>query len=101
VVPGDAWSQQVTRAPEPGEARLELIAAEDAIVHNSWARSPADIKRKIGSSGHARDTSLRRYYWLRWRPAPFVWRAMRDFHPLFGSLWPRLARHQNAGVYAD
>lgn len=101
VVPGDVSSQQVTRAPEPGERRVELLAAGDAILHNSWARSPRAIARKIASSGHARDTSLTRYYWLRWRPTPVLWRVMRDFHPLFGSLWPRLARRPNRGVYGD
>lgn len=101
VVRGDASSEQVRRAPEPGEHRLELLSADDAILHNSWARSPRAIARKIASSGHARDTSLTRYYWVHWRPAPVLWRVMRDFHPLFGGLWPRLARRPNSGVFGD
>ncbi|WP_144276379.1 hypothetical protein [Demequina sp. NBRC 110053] len=100
-VAGDDRSIQVTRAEEPGESRARLLRHEDAIIHRSWARPARDIRRKIDSSGHARDTSLRRYYWMRWWPSPLLRPLMRDFHPLTGSLWPALVRHDRSGVFAD
>lgn len=67
------------------------ITHDQAIVHNSWGRSAADIRRKIRTWGHGAQLSGWRYYATRWLPAPIMWRRMRSFHPLYGDLWPRLA----------
>ena len=101
VVTGDDRSLQVTRPAGENETLMELLQPEDAILHNSWARAPQDVWRKVTSSGHARDYGLVRYYVTRWWPAPALWRVQRDLHPFSGGLWPALARRPNAGVYAD
>ncbi|MCA5892883.1 hypothetical protein LEP48_05875 [Isoptericola sp. NEAU-Y5] len=91
VVAGDERSLQVNRPAEPGETRLATLRPDQAIVHNSWARTPAQIRAKVSSWGHA-DASLGRYYWTVWWPAPLTWWLLRDFHPFSRGLWPRLAR---------
>lgn len=96
-----ASSMQVRSAPGEQEIRVEGFADEDAIVHNSWARSPEEIRRKIGSWGHAKDAHFGPYYWLRWWPVPLTWWAQWDFHPFQRGLWPRLRRLPNEGEVAD
>ncbi|HEX2856170.1 MAG TPA: hypothetical protein VHO26_01645 [Propionibacteriaceae bacterium] len=90
VVRGDDRSLQVRHAVAEGEVRDERLAEGDAIVHNSWARSPASIRRKLSTWGHA-SPRTRLYYLTRWLPAPVTWPVMRDFHPFSRQLWPRLA----------
>lgn len=90
VVAGDEHSLQVTRAAEPGELRAHLLASEDAALHFSWAGSAERIRTKVASWGHNQGLRTRAFYYLRWRPAPYVWRRMHDFHPFSGGLWPAL-----------
>lgn len=94
-------SIQLARSPEPDEHRFCVLDPDDAVVHNSWARSAGEIQRKVGSWGHARDINYRYYYWFRWWPAPVIWWATRNFHPFSRGLWPRLRRVRNVGWVAD
>lgn len=94
-------SIQLARPAAEDELRLTNLDEGDAIVHNSWARSPEEIRRKVGSWGHSGDTNFHRYYWFRWWPVPWIWRLLRNFHPFSKGLWPRLRRLPNAGVVAD
>ena len=91
VVRGDDRSLQVRHAVVAGELREERLSAGEAIVHNSWARSPANIRQKLSTWGHASGRRGDLYYLTRWLPAPLTWRLMRDFHPFSRELWPRLA----------
>lgn len=91
TVAGDDRSIEVRRPAEPRESRLATLRPDQAIVHNSWARTPAEIKEKVRSWGHANDASFGRYFWTVWWPAPVTWRLLRDFHPFSRGLWPRLA----------
>jgi len=91
VVRGDRTSLQVARPADQLEQRLELVSAEDAIWHNSWARPAAAVRSKLRSWGHANGVATWFYYYGTWLPAPLTWRALRDFHPLHAPLWPRLA----------
>ena len=91
IVRGDNRSLQISRPAEVGlEIREVLLDPEEAIVHNSWARSPANIRSKIRSWGHANGLRSWKYYAFRWSAAPYVWKGMRDFHPFAGGLWPAL-----------
>ncbi len=90
LVAGDTTSPAVRRAPEPGEERVVAATPHEAIVHNSWARGLRQVRAKVRGWGHARDVAGTRYVWLVWWPAPLTWRLLRDVHPLFGSVWPRL-----------
>lgn len=94
-------SLQLSRAPEPHEARAGGFDPADVIIHNSWARTPSEVRQKVASWGHAKDVHPGLYYWLRWWPAPALWWATRDFHPFSRGLWPRLRRIRNEGVVAD
>lgn len=69
VVRGDASSYQVVREPEPHEVRRELLDTDEVVVHNSWARSPASVRRKVASWGHNEGLRTASYYWVRWLPA--------------------------------
>ena len=90
-VSGDRTSLQLARPPEARERREVEVEADAAIVHNSWARRPAEVWRKTRSWGHAAGAKGVAYYLTRWLPAPLTWRRMRDFHPFASGLWPRLA----------
>lgn len=99
--PEASGSIQLSRPPGDSETRLMEFAADDAIVHNSWARSSREIRRKVASWGHAGDANFGVYYWLRWWPVPWMWWLIQDFHPFSRGLWPRLRRLPNAGLVAD
>lgn len=90
VVLGDRFSLQVRRPPEEGEHRAEILTQDAAIWHNSWARSPRAVRSKIASWGHNQGLKSWFYYYAMWLPAPLTWRALRNFHPLYPPLWPRL-----------
>ena len=90
VVDGDTRSPQLRQAPANGESRREGLTEGQVIMHNSWAKSPAEIWRKTRSWGHAAGLRGTVYYFTRWLPAPLTWRLMRDFHPFARGLWSRL-----------
>jgi hypothetical protein len=89
VVKGDSRSLQLTRPLEAGEVREERLSPNEAIFHNSWARSPVELMRKLASWSHS-GPSAWRHFFLRWLPSPLVWRRQRNLHPLFGPVWPSL-----------
>ena len=98
VVKGDDQSLQVRQSPAPGETRRELFNGKHAIVHNSWARSPASIRAKIASWGHNEGRKSKLFYYTRWLPAPRIWKLLRNFHPLAPDLWPRLKKSDLATI---
>jgi hypothetical protein len=89
VVKGDSRSIQLKRPLEAGEVREERLRSRQAIVHNSWARSPVELMSKLASWSHS-GASAWRHFFLHWLPSPFLWRRQRNVHPLFGSVWPAL-----------
>ena len=92
LVADDHSSLQIVRPAEPREHRWADLRHEEAIIHNSWARSPREIRQKIRSWGHSNGMRGEVYYWLRWYPSPFTWRLLRNLHPFARGLWPRLGR---------
>jgi hypothetical protein len=90
TVRGDTQSLQISRPTEPGEHRLEFCEPDEAIVHLSWVRTPAEIRSKIASWGHYEGWRSWRFYHVTWKSAPRVWRWLRDFHPFARGLWPAL-----------
>lgn len=89
VVRGDRSSLQLRREPELRERRCECLTPQDVILHNSWARPPRLLKRKLASWSHS-CSKVWWYYLTSWLPAKWRWRSMRDFHPFFGEIWPAL-----------
>jgi hypothetical protein len=96
VVKGDRQSLQVSRPTEPGEYRVEFCEADEAIVHFSWVRTPAEIRSKIASWGHFDGWRSWRFYHVYWKSAPLLWRWFTDFHPFARGLWPALRPAQVA-----
>ena len=95
VVKGDNRSLQLLRPCQQGEVRQEALESQHAIVHNSWAREPYEVARKLRSWSHA---SLRAwmYFGTTWLPSAWFWRVMTDLHPFFGAVWPALRICENA-----
>jgi hypothetical protein len=97
VVEGDTSSLQIRRLPAETEHRSVVLTPDQAIWHNSWARSPGITRRKIASWSHYEGLRSWVYYYTKWLPAPITWRALRRVHPfdratlsLEEALWPRL-----------
>ncbi len=90
VVRGDHRSLQITQANQNGETRWECLGQESAIVHNSWGRDAASIRSKIASWGHHEGWKTWMFYYLRWKPAPWLWFLTKNFHPFHPPLWPAL-----------
>lgn len=92
VVAGDDDSLQLTRDAAVGEDRSFTIDESQAILHNSWGRSPAVVRRKVRAWGHNNGWRTWRHYYLTWLPSRYLWRWQRDLHPFSDGLWPRLAK---------
>jgi hypothetical protein len=62
---------------------------EQVMWHNSWARSPRAVRRKVMSWGHG-GAEMLEYYDQVWLPSAESWAELRDIHPLQGPRWARL-----------
>jgi hypothetical protein len=92
VVRGDAASLQLSHRVAPGEERWVGLTHGQAVIHDSWARTPREIRQKTRSWGHASGWRGAVYYLAIWLPAPLTWRWLRDVHPFARGLWPRVQR---------
>jgi hypothetical protein len=90
VIDGDDRSLLVRREPAENEVRVVDLLEADAILHNSWARTPREVWSKTRSWGHYAGARGVVYYLRRWIPSVWLWRSMKDFHPFSSGLWPRL-----------
>lgn len=90
IVEGDTSSLQIQRPPMEGECRDYRITRESAIIHNSWAREPSSVWRKLRSWGHHDVKKLWVVYYVQWLISPLFWRTMADFHPFARGLWRSL-----------
>lgn len=90
VVEGDDQSVQLRRPVDRWEIRRGGVRPDQAIIHNSWGRTPRQVWQKIRSWGHASGLRGAMYYVVSWLPSPLTWRMMRDFHPFARGLWARL-----------
>jgi len=61
-----------------------------SILHQSWARNPAEIREKIDNWGHSDHFDREKYFsfWDKLDATNFP--AAKDFHPLHPVVWPRL-----------
>lgn len=67
-----------------------VIDSDFFMLHQSWARSEAEIKTKIENWSHAHDFDTRSFYdsWLACNEKNY--KRYNNFHPLHGPIWPRL-----------
>jgi hypothetical protein len=89
-VSGDTSSLQLNVGHTKGINVRADLQSRDAVVHNSWARSPKSVWRKVLSWSHHDGLKSLLYFLFIWLPAPILWRYLRDFHPFAKGLWPRL-----------
>lgn len=61
------------------------------IVHQSWARSEAEIQQKISNWGHINDFNQESFLrnWVGLNKENFT--SWKNFHPIAPNVWPRLA----------
>lgn len=60
------------------------------LIHQSWARTPAEIQQKITNWGHKNDFDVQKFY-EKWKDLEENnYKTYIDFHPLPGSFWGKL-----------
>jgi hypothetical protein len=92
AVAGDTSSIQLRREHTVGiEIRPEL-GPESAIIHNSWARSPRSVWKKVTSWSHSNGMKSWLYFFCVWLPSSVTWRLLLDIHPFARGLWPKLSQ---------
>jgi hypothetical protein len=72
-----------------GAALHHYVTPNNAILHISWVRSPEALKTKINAWGHSDQINPVEAY-DNWANSPENWRSMRNFHPMYAHIWPRL-----------
>lgn len=90
AVRGDRRSLHQQHARSEGELRIDSLEPSQAIIHNSWARSPSQLWHKTRSWGHHMPLKGPLYFGLVWYPSPLTWRVLHQVHPFSHGLWPRL-----------
>ncbi len=87
---GDTSSLQLKGCHIDGIQIRSTLDHSSAIVHNSWARSPKSVWRKVRSWGHNDGLKSLLYFVFTWLPSPVTWRYLRNIHPFAKGLWPKL-----------
>lgn len=68
----------------------EYLFWGDLVLHQSWARSPQEIRTKLNNWGHNTDFNIESYYNL-WNAADeFNCYCLKNFHPATPETWPEL-----------
>lgn len=62
----------------------------DLVLHQSWARTPEDIYMKLNNWSHKDDFNVQSFFKLWSAVDESNFYALRDFHPLTPTLWPKL-----------
>jgi hypothetical protein len=101
AVRGDTSSLQLRLEHTVGVTVHESLTDANVIIHNSWARSPKSVWRKISSWSHNNGYKSLFYFFLVWLPSPFTWRNIRNIHPFAQGLWPKLSIFNVEGVSSD
>lgn len=74
------------------------IYTDFVILHQSWARSQADIKSKIKNWGHKNDFDTNAYFGIWDSLNATNYTALRNFHPTQPTLWSSLSLVRANGV---
>ena len=84
-----------TNAPYYIYARIpawegKCLILDETVIHQSWARSKAELQQKLQNWGHANDFDSNAYLDF-WESVDLSnYRKIKDFHPLTPSAWTRL-----------
>jgi len=68
----------------------EHLYWDDLVLHQSWARTPAEIKLKLTNWGHKDDFNTTSLYKLWDAIDEFNYYCLSNFHPLSPRTWPKL-----------
>lgn len=63
---------------------------DDLVLHQSWARSPSEIKLKLDNWSHKNDFNTESFYKLWNAIDEFNYHYLINFHPLHPATWPKL-----------
>lgn len=74
------------------------IQTSFGVVHQSWARSPNEIRQKIDNWGHTHDFDIEGFYKLWATLDHFNYHELKNFHPMHSTLWPSLYYIESAGI---
>lgn len=83
----------ITNNPHYVKARNtnnQTIKVPEFAIHQSWARSYADIKEKLENWGHAGDFDRESYLNIWDAIDNKNYKYLANFHPIWPELWPRL-----------
>lgn len=67
------------------------LTRDNAVLHFSWAKSERRVREKIQTFAHAYDFDTELFLRL-WQDCSLNWRELRNFHPLYPAVWPRLSQ---------
>ncbi|WP_316741427.1 hypothetical protein [Pedobacter antarcticus] len=64
--------------------------SEDLVVHQSWARTPEEIRLKLNNWSHKHDFNTDSLYNLWNAVDQYNYRSLSNFHPFVNNSWPKL-----------
>ena len=67
-----------------------MCSSDLKIFHFSWGRTREELVQKVTNWGHAHDFDTARFLELWDRVDLTNYKTIRNFHPLYGPLWPGL-----------
>lgn len=74
------------------------ILTDFAILHQSWARDPAEIRQKLSNWGHVGDYNPEEFFALWENLSGENYTQLRNFHPIQAEVWSKLELIQSEGV---
>lgn len=86
-----SFATNLTRKYDLGRnIETNQIQTNFAVVHQSWARSEAEIRMKISNWGHKNDFNVEDFYqfWLALNERNYT--EFENFHPIYPEQWKRL-----------
>lgn len=67
-----------------------MVEWDDLVLHQSWARTTAEIQQKLDNWGHKDDFNTKSFFKLWYAIDEDNYNFIRDFHPLTQLTWPKL-----------
>ena len=85
-----ATNNPVYHVARNNQSGNEHLYWDDLVLHQSWARTPAEIKLKLTNWGHKDDFNTTSLYKLWDAIDEFNYYCLSNFHPLSPRTWPKL-----------
>lgn len=85
-----ATNNPVYHVARHNDSENQQVYWDDLVLHQSWARSPEEIYKKLTNWGHKDDFNTDSFYKLWNAIDEFNFYCLRNFHPLVPEMWPKL-----------